>query len=150
MPNASQDQINKFSYLYSQLTKKRNITKRWGVLYLLNSLSKKSMNCIGSNALQNNLLNKENYSDNNFSPNFNFKNNNNSLVPISNVLDTFNSDNNKLILAKNEIGNNPETNIVVNQLKTSAKRTEKDLINNLLYVFEGISDQLIIYDQAQE
>ena len=38
--NFNQDIINKFQYLYSKLTKKRTLTKRWGILYILNSFSK--------------------------------------------------------------------------------------------------------------
>ena len=35
--NFNQDIISKFQYLYSILTKKRTLTKRWGILYILNS-----------------------------------------------------------------------------------------------------------------
>ena len=31
--NFNQDILNKFQYLYAKLTKKRNLTKRWGILY---------------------------------------------------------------------------------------------------------------------
>ena len=35
--NFNQDVLNKFQYLYAKLTKKRNLTKRWGILYILNT-----------------------------------------------------------------------------------------------------------------
>ena len=38
--NFNQDIINKFQKLFSSLTKKKTLTKRWGILYILNALSK--------------------------------------------------------------------------------------------------------------
>ena len=32
--NFNQDVLNKFQYLYAKLTKKRNLTKRWAILYI--------------------------------------------------------------------------------------------------------------------
>ena len=58
--NFNQDIINKFHYLYSRLTKKRALTKRWGIIYILNSLSKnnyKDMNFDATNKLQQNYIN---------------------------------------------------------------------------------------------
>jgi hypothetical protein len=57
--NYDKDAINRFQYLYSKLAKNTTITKRWGILYLLNSLSQdkfKSIDFTGTNQLQRNYL----------------------------------------------------------------------------------------------
>ena len=57
--NYDKDAINRFQYLYSKLTNNTSIKKRWGILYLLNSLSQdkfKSINFTGTNQLQTNYL----------------------------------------------------------------------------------------------
>ena len=40
--NFNQEILNKFQFLYAKLTKKRNLKKRWGILYILNSFAKKN------------------------------------------------------------------------------------------------------------
>jgi hypothetical protein len=57
--NYDKDAINRFQYLYSKLAKNTTIAKRWGILYLLNSLSQdkfKGMDFTGTNQLQRNYL----------------------------------------------------------------------------------------------
>ena len=57
------DKINRFQNLYFKLSKKRTLTKRWGVLYLLNHFSKncfKALNFSITNELQQNFLNDYN------------------------------------------------------------------------------------------
>ena len=39
-----EDVINQFQNLYDRLTQKRRLTKRWGVLYILNHFSNKNFN----------------------------------------------------------------------------------------------------------
>ena len=55
-----EDVINQFQNLYDRLTQKRRLTKRWGVLYILNHFSNKNfnknMNFSATNALQQNFL----------------------------------------------------------------------------------------------
>ena len=67
--NFNQDVLNKFQYLYAKLTKKRNLTKRWAILYILNSFSKKNkikdISFAGTNELQQNYLNMENINQKN-------------------------------------------------------------------------------------
>ena len=72
------DIINRFQNLYFKLSKKRSLTKRWAVLYLLNYFSKnniKNLNFSVTNNLQqdflsfNNILNNKNK---NVSPEFFF------------------------------------------------------------------------------
>ena len=61
--NYNQDILNKFQILYSKLTKKRSLTKRWGILYILNAFSKnnfKDINFVATNELQKNYMNMTN------------------------------------------------------------------------------------------
>ena len=190
--NFNQEVINKFQYLYSKLTKKRNMTKRWGILYILNTFAKKNntkeTNFIGTNELQQNylnmninnttnkknknntlldrdflLLNQNNNPNENsnqkftgINPNLNTLNQNNSIFnefsPVSNVNERFYENQNSLNynnINNISMNNYKEPNVVVNMNKTSLIITEKDLINDLLFVFEGINGKYIAYD-AQE
>ena len=174
LSNFNQDIINRFQYLYSKLIKKRTLTKRWGILYILNSLSKnnfKDMNFEGTNELQQNYMNmnsssnmlidKEYQNMSDFNSNSKFKGNNmlnlnnsnyfnNNLSPVSNINERF-YDNQNLINANNNIINNKkESTIVVKPNKTSMIITEKDIINDLLFVFEGINGKYIAYDAAED
>ena len=173
--NFNQDIINKFQYLYSKLTKKRTLTKRWGILYILNSFSKnnfKNIDFAASNELQQNYLNSsmnmninQNMSNNkmfiekdfqymnsnskypgNNIPNLNNSKLFNNLSPVSNVNERF-YDNQELT---NVNGINQEIKYIINPNKTSLKITEKDLINDLLFVFEGINGKYIAYDAAED
>ena len=190
--NFNQEVINKFQYLYSKLTKKRNLTKRWGILYILNTFAKKNntkeTNFIGTNELQQNylnmninnttnkknknntlldrdflLLNQNNNPNENsnqkltgINPNLNTLNPNNNIFnefsPVSNVNERFYENQNSLNynnINNISMNNYKEPNVVVNMNKTSLIITEKDLINDLLFVFEGINGKYIAYD-AQE
>ena len=190
--NFNQELINKFQYLYSKLTKKRNLTKRWGILYILNTFAKKNntkeTNFIGTNELQQNylnmniinttnkknknntlldrdflLLNQNNNPNENsnqkltgINPNLNTLNQNNNIFnefsPVSNVNERFYENQNSLNynnINNISMNNYKEPNVVVNMNKTSLIITEKDLINDLLFVFEGINGKYIAYD-AQE
>ena len=159
IPNISQNNLNKFQFLYAKLTKKRNLSKRWGILYLLNSIYKKSQkknnNFYGTRNLQNNLLSSTSNSKNNtFNKQLTQLNNNNYLVPFSNLRDNFynNNDNNQLISQNynNNLINDQELNspIIVNQFKTSLQISEKDIISDLLFIFEGINGKYIAYDAS--
>ena len=177
--NFNQDIINKFQYLYSRLTKKRLLTKRWGILYILNSLSKnnyKDMNFTATNELQQNYMNMGMNINSNMSNNmlidkdYQYKNSNgkflnnnnmqnlnnsyyNNLSPVSNINERFYDNQNLInnnIMNNNILNNYQEQKYVVNQNKTSLKVTEKDLINDLLFVFEGINGKYIAYDAAED
>ena len=80
------DIINRFQNLYFKLSKKRSLTKRWAVLYLLNYFSKnniKNLDFSVTNNLQqdflsfNNILNNENK---NIFPEFFFENSYNIYI----------------------------------------------------------------------
>ena len=196
----NKETINKFQYLYSKLTRKKNLTKRWGILYILNSLSKnnlKNLNFLATNKLQQNYLKEENYKlpknncienillnnynsisnipdnsininqleNNNFNINDNkgcnpncskkCKNYLNNLSPISNINEKF-CDNEHLIICNDKMNNNTINNnsyyspIIVNPKKTSLTITENDIINDLLFVFEGINGKYIAYDASKD
>ena len=177
--NFNQDVLNKFQYLYSKLTKKRNLTKRWGILYILNSFAKKNnikdINFTATNELQQNylennnipnntLINRDFYTLNNINnknisyegSNAKMQINNNSILndfsPVSNVNERFYENQNFMNYNNmNNVGNNyEESNIVINRNKTSLVITEKDLINDLLFVFEGINGKYIAYDAEED
>ena len=184
--NFNQEIMNKFQYLYAKLTKKRNLSKRWGILYILNSLSKKNkakeMNFTATNELQQNYLNinsnisnkdnpntlidkdflalnnintfensnrKINLNNSNINNNINTSNYFNNISPVSNINERFYENKNALNY-NNNINNAREPLIVVNTNKTSLVITENDLINDLLFVFEGINGKYIAYDAAED
>ena len=190
--NFNQDILNKFQYLYAKLTKKRNLTKRWGILYILNSFAKKNnlkdMSFAGTNELQQNYLNMDNNNPkntlinrdflfmNNMNNDFQGSNakiqiNNNNILgsntnmkssnknnffndfsPVSNINERFYENQNALNYNNNinTMNNFKESVLVVNPNKTSLVITEKDIINDLLFVFEGINGKYIAYDSSED
>ena len=206
LSNYNKETMNRFQYLYSILTKKKNISKRWCILYLLNSLSKnnyKNLNFSATNKLQQNYLQQPNNllmnsncidfllnnSNGNLPDNFIDINNNkynnnysnisnnlrndyinndcnincskkcmnflNNLSPISDVNEKF-CENENLIICNDKLNYDKKNNkkepltIVVEPKKTSLKITEKDIINDLLFVFEGINGKYIAYDASKD
>ena len=180
------DKINRFQNLYFKLSKKRTLTKRWGVLYLLNHFSKncfKALNFSITNELQQNFLNdydntlinrfenlcSENYMDdynNDFQNNYILsekkgRNQNckekceyylNNLSPISDINEKF-CENESQINHNNKRSNLQYPLIyplAINPSKTSLTITEKDIINDLIYVFEGINSKYISYDERKD
>ena len=180
------DKINIFQNLYFKLSKKRTLTKRWGVLYLLNHSSKncfKALNFSITNELQQNFLNdynntlnnrfenlcSENYMEdynNDFQNNYilsekkgrnqNFKEKCeyylNNLSPISGINEKF-CENESQINHNNKRSNLQYPLIyplAINPSKTSLTITEKDIINDLIYVFEGINSKYISYDERKD
>jgi len=202
--NYDKDAINRFQYLYSKLAKNTTIKKRWGLLYLMNSLSQdkfKNIDFKGTNQLQRNylkasdnildnvnciqfLLNDSNenthykhpydYNHNENEPNNNIYDSNNTdcnidcsqkcknylnnLSPVTDVNEKF-CENENLIMCNNRFndatqphnGNSKGSfSIVVDPKKTNLKITEKDIINDLLFVFEGINGKYIAYDASKD
>ena len=192
----NKEAISRFQYLYSKLTKKSDLTKRWAILYILNSLSNdnmKNMTFSATNKLQQNYLNddykisnkvyidnllsndsnlniQENYiNDNTSENNFLINNDNreynnkcsnkckkylNNLSPKSNINEKF-CDNENLIIHndKKDSRNKHESYyspIIIDNKKTSLTITEKDIIDDLLFVFEGINGKYIAYDASED
>ena len=180
------DKINRFQNLYFKLSKKRTLTKRWGVLYLLNHFSKncfKALNFSITNELQQNFLNDynnilnnrfENLCSENYMEDYNndFQNNYilsekkgrnqnckekceyylNNLSPISDINEKF-CENESQINHNNKRSNLQYPLIyplAINPSKTSLTITEKDIINDLIYVFEGINSKYISYDERKD
>ena len=172
--NYNNDVLNHFQNLYSKLTKKKTLQKRWAILYMLNSLSKnnfKSLNFNATNTLQQNYMDMNIPISNNLSmgndlsemtntnikfgryENLNSDNKKylNNLSPISNINERVFEDQNLMNFNNKNLGNfSINNNIIVNQNKTSLKITEKDIINDLLFVFEGINGKYIAYDAAED
>ena len=145
------------------------IKKRWGILYILNSFAKKNnlkeISFAGTNELQQNYLNiesnntqKNNLIDRDFSLESNLKmqssNKNylNDFSPVSNINERFYENQNSLNYNNNinTLNKIKESLMVVNPNKTSLIITEKDLINDLLFVFEGINGKYIAYDAVKD
>ena len=180
------DKINRFQNLYFKLSKKRTLTKRWGVLYLLNHFSKncfKALNFSITNELQQNFLNDynnilnnrfENLCSENYMEDYNndFQNNYilsekkgrnqnckekceyylNNLSPISDINEKF-CENESQINHNNKRSNLQYPLIyplAINPSKTSLTITEKDIINDLIYIFEGINSKYISYDERKD
>ena len=180
------DKINRFQNLYFKLSKKRTLTKRWGVLYLLNHFSKncfKALNFSITNELQQNFLNDYNNTLNNRFENLcsennmedynnDFQNNYilsekkgrnqnfkekceyylNNLSPISDINEKF-CENESQINHNNKRSNLQYPLIyplAINPSKTSLTITEKDIINDLIYIFEGINSKYISYDERKD
>ena len=182
-----EDVINQFQNLYDRLTQKRRLTKRWGVLYILNHFSNKNfnknMNFSATNTLQQNFLkcyetlnnkiendlseiffedNNNNYRPNNFiltrkmniNPNCKERCEYylNNLSPISDINSKF-CENESQINAGNKNSNiyfPIQYPLVINPSKTSLTITEKDIINDLIYVFGGINGKYISYDMRED
>ena len=184
-----EDTINKFQNLYEQLTQKRTLTRRWGVLYILNYFSdknfNKNINFSATNTLQQNFLKcyetLNNKTENDLSEiyyvnpdiisqqiqnNFNISRKRNinqnckekcefylyNLFPISNINSKF-CENESLINKGNKNCNTPSPlsyPLIINPIKTSLTITEKDIINDLIYVFSGINGKYIAYDARED
>ena len=132
--NIALQKIETINELYTRLTKKKILSKRWAILYLLSELSQ---------------TNKQN-------PN---------LFITANVLDCYlesKPEMNMDIKALNDIKHNNNnfteqyqhvndskkktSPIVVNMSKTNKIITERDLINDLLFVFQGIDGHYITFN----
>ena len=79
----------------------------------------------------------------------------NNLSPVSNINEDF-CQNENLIICNDKMNNKKIKNnfkyspIVINPKKTSLTITEKDIINDLLFVFEGINGKYIAYDASED
>lgn len=124
---ASIEQIERLQTLYTRISKKKIPTKRWAVLYLLSSLSQSSS--ISSMFLTANINN-----------------------PPETLIDDINALTSVDVEQKTEpqkIQKNPSP-IVVNPAKTTKMITEKELINDLMFVFQGIDGHYITYNSNKD
>ena len=132
------DKITRLQTLYSLLTKKKFPTKRWSVLYLLNGLSKPkniNANFTGQNTLLNTMLKLNNPIDD--------KNMNLDMKYLNNKYNNNNNNEDNLNENKKKLFSSP---IIVNMSKTNNVITEKDIINDLMFVFQGIDGHYITYN----
>ena len=125
------ESIERLQTLYARLSKKKIPTKRWAVLYLLSSLS------------QSPLIPSTTFITANITPPESIAEDINSLKAVSNESDNMLSTNH--IQKKDTI-----SPIVVNVSKTSKIITEKDLINDLMFVFQGIDGHYITYNSKAD
>ena len=75
----------------------------------------------------------------------------NNLFPISDINEKFCE--NGAQINENKLNSNLKSNLyplVINPTKTSLTITEKDIINDLIYVFEGINGKYISYDARKD
>ena len=93
-----------------------------------------------------NNLNKNNYKDYNINCSNKCKNYLNNLSPISDINEKY-CENENLMMCSDKINNKQKNSpIIIEPKKTSLTITEKDIINDLLFVFEGINGKYISYD----
>ena len=133
--HGNMDYITRLQTLYSLLTKKKIPTNRWSILYLLLKLSKpknQQNNFSGNDGLLNTILKM---------------NNNQDDIEMLNNLDYLNKDNYTNL---NQIDKKNQSNIVVDLSKTTHVITEKELINDLMFVFQGINGHYISYDPKKD
>ena len=129
--------ITRFQDLYLLLKKKKILSKRWCIIYLLLSLSKSNYN--NYNFVKSNKLLK-------------------TLLKINTGIDDDDINYEMKILNKDPYFENQNLNIkntmnypiVVNLNKTINIITEKDLINDLMFVFQGINGKYITYDNNKD
>ena len=144
--NFDPDTINHFQNLYHRLLHKRTLTKRWEVLYLLNSLSNVPK-----------IYKQLDYSENDLL--LNKMTNINCNISGSDIIDNENKflncktkNANDIDLSLNSKSNNipDEYDIVVDASKSGFNINEKDIVTDLLYVLVGIDGKYIKYDQDED
>ncbi|MCQ2816065.1 MAG: hypothetical protein MJ252_02255 [archaeon] len=131
--------IERLQSLYSRLTKKRFPTQRWACLYLLNRLSQ------DNNMAQfrtSNILNS--MSNANQAPNSFDNNISNDLSALNYLKDKQNKARSQFDSENNQFIKRPSP-IVVNENETSQLITEKELVNDLMFVLQGIDGHYISY-----
>ena len=139
------DTINHFQNLYHKLVHRRTLTKRWEVLYLLNSLSNvpdiyKQLDYPENDPLLNKIIN------------INCNISGNEIVDYENKFlncKTKNKDNIEIDPALQN-NNNKEYRIVVDTNKSSLNITEKDIVTDLLFVLVGINGKYIKYNEKED
>ena len=136
LSNFNPDTINHFQNLYHKLIHRRTLTKRWEILYLLNSLSKLPDIYKKLDFPENDLMQKKIWELGND-------------ITGNNLLDTENKFLNCKKLPDNDIlndqleNNNIENIYVTDDKNSNIKLTEKDIITDLLYVLVGIDGKYI-------
>ena len=139
LSNFNSDIMNHFHNLYNKLIHRKTLSKRWEVLYLLNSLSKLPNVYIKLDFPENNCLQKKIWTIAND-------------ITGNNILDYENKFlNSKKISVDEDDDPSFETNkneiiYIIDTNKSSLNITEKDLVTDLLYVLVGIDGQYIKYN----
>ena len=126
--NFNQEIINKFQYLYAKLTRKKNLTKRWGILYILNTFAKKNnmkdISFSGTNELQQNYLNMNTLNKNNT----NIKNNtllDRDFLLLNNMNNVNENSNQKLIGANTNLNTINQNNNIFNEFSPVSNINER-------------------------
>ena len=139
LSNFNSDIMNHFHNLYNKLIHRKTLSKRWEVLYLLNSLSKLPNVYIKLDFPENNYLQNKIWTISNDITGNNILDYENKFLN-SKKISVEEDDDPSFELNKNEIIYIIDTN------KSSLNITEKDLVTDLLYVLVGIDGQYIKYN----
>ena len=139
LSNFNSDIMNHFHNLYNKLIHRKTLSKRWEVLYLLNSLSKLPNVYIKLDFPENNYLQKKIWTIANDITGNNILDYENKFLNIKKI-SVDEDDDPSFESNKNEIIYIIDTN------KSSLNITEKDLVTDLLYVLVGIDGQYIKYN----
>lgn len=130
------EKIERLQTLYSILSTKNVPSKRWACLYLLLGLSQgaNDQQAFNTSNILESILKKQNE-------------NRKDIIP-SDIINPHQSDNQHL-----DIGNDQQSKqqspIIVNVSKTSKIITERELINDLMFVFQGIDGHFITYNSTK-
>ena len=144
--NFNLDIINKFQNLYLKLIKKKTLTKRWEVLYLLNNLSKLPKIYSKLDFPENDFLQKKIWELAND-------------ITGNEIIDTENKFLNckkmcsywEIIDPTLDNHNNDLENIyIVDNNKCNLNITEKDIVTDLLYILVGIDGKYIKYNNFDD
>ena len=139
LSNFNSDIMNHFQNLYNKLIHRKTLSKRWEILYLLNSLSKLPNIYIKLDLPENDFLHKKIWSIEND-------------ITGNTILDSENKFLNCKKLSLDEDNdpsfesNKKEIIYIIDANKSSLSITEKDLVTDLLYVLVGIDGQYIKYN----
>lgn len=131
--NKNHSSLVRIQSLYTNLSTKKIIKSKWTILYLLYRLSQDQNDSSlkePSNLIQ--LI----YKDNNLV--------NNGMPVFSN--DNVGVNSNKSIKDNSNYNNSLGSKVVVNDSKSNKAITEKDLINDLIFVFQGVDGHYINYN----
>lgn len=130
------EKIERFQTLYSILSTKRVPTKRWACLYILLGLSQglNEQQAFNTSSVLESILKQQNE-------------NRKDMIP-SDIIDPSQLDNQHIDI-ENEQQLKQQSPIVVNLNKTSKIITERELINDLMFVFQGIDGHFITYNSTK-
>jgi hypothetical protein len=153
------EKIERFQNLYSNLSTKKTLKRRWAILYLLFRISNDNEENFvqDSSKILNSIFQEENINMNHNMNSLNMQMygkinaegrylNNNNNNNFNNAAYDIDEDEINPEEEKNISKNINKPHPIVNMTKSNKMITEKDLINDLIFVFQGIDGHYINYN----